>query len=122
VAAAAAFGLWHHVAANSSGIWITDARLALPAGSTSDEGAEMRVTFINVSPFSREFSLKPAGCSPIQQTRTVHPFGSSTMSVNAAFDRRAESYVASIGSGVGYTEVRLAASRLVAVGLQGEKP
>ncbi|MFN7171526.1 MAG: hypothetical protein ACK4P3_01890 [Fimbriimonadaceae bacterium] len=74
----------------------------------------MRLTFINVSPFSREFSLKPAGCSPVQQTKTVHPFGVSTMTVKAAWNRKSDSFVTGIGSGVGYTEISLPANRLVA--------
>jgi hypothetical protein len=65
------YGLWAHVAANSSGVWITDARIDGVVDDQNEGSTMVRVTLVNVSPFAKQFALSKAGCSPNNSVTTV---------------------------------------------------
>jgi hypothetical protein len=103
----AALGLgyvaWHQASLSGSGLWVANVHLSnSPSESTP---AELSVRFVNVSPFSRTFALKPMGCSTETRTLTVGPLQGATLTIPGTFDRERNGFAAQLGTQTGHVDL-----------------
>ncbi|MFN7171443.1 MAG: hypothetical protein ACK4P3_01470, partial [Fimbriimonadaceae bacterium] len=63
------------------------------------------VRFVNVSPFSRTFAMKPMGCSPETRTLTVGPLQGATLTIAGTFDRERNGFAAQLGTQTGHVDL-----------------